>query len=224
MKQFIKKFLVFAKNIFVKTPNKTYWQKTMQIVGPAVKEDFDKTGQKQTRDAIEKFIINHSNRNTLLLDAGCNTAIEGYRLFNKKYKGNYYGVDSNPRAINFAKYNLSEYKKNLLVVSDLEKLPFKNKFFEIVLIKDIIEHQRYYENILTELVRVAKKYLILSLFIKLTDKDEDVIKIHKDGYYLNKYSKKLLFNFFSNNGFKKPKSIYTDSQDEVLVFERKALV
>ncbi len=211
---------IFITHLFSTNPKRTYWQKTNTVVGPALKENFDKTGQKETRNAIEKFILDHSDKETKLLDAGCNTGIEGYRLITKGYKGKYFGADSNNKAIEYAKYNLSSFKNIFLTASDLDKLDFASKYFDIVLIKDIIEHQIHYKTILSKLNKLTNNYLILSLFIKLTPKNQDEIKLHPDGYYLNKYSKNKLLVFFAQQGFKKPKIIYSDKQDEVLIFKR----
>lgn len=215
------KLKVFFHHLFSNKPRTTYWQRARLIVGPATKEEFNKTGQKETRNAIEEFILNHSTKKTTLLDAGCNTAIEGYRLFKKGYKGHYTGVDSNSKAIQYAQYNLNEFKNYSLFVSDLDKLYFKHKQFDIVLMKDVIEHQQHYRNVLSEATRVAKKYFVLGLFITLSESAKDKIKLHPDGYYLNKYAKQPLLKFMAECGFKTPQTIYQDKQDEILIFERK---
>ncbi len=220
MKRLLVKTKIILSSLFSTDNKNTYWQKTYSIVGPAMKEDFSKTGQKETRNAIEKFILKHSNVNTLLLDAGCNTGIEGYRLFKKGYKGRYVGVDSNNKAIQYAEYNLSEFDKANLFVSDLNMLDFPDKHFDLVLVKDVIEHQRDHKSLLSELTRVTKKYLLLSLFIKLSSTGKDKIKLHPDGYYLNKYSKEFLFKFLFQKGFSNKKIIYSNAQDDVLVFQR----
>lgn len=198
----------------------TYWQRIKNIVGPAKVEDFDKIGQKPTREAFEKFIVTNSNKELLLLDAGCNTGVEAHRLLEKGFKGSYFGVDNNIKAIKLAKLNLDKKPKVKFFLQDLEKLQFKKNFFDIVLTKDIIEHHQYYIKILTELSRVTKKYLILSMFIKPSFFLEDKIKLHKDGYYMNRYNQGKIFSFLKKHSFKKPKKIYEDWQDITYVFEK----
>lgn len=199
---------------------KTYWQKIRNIVGPANKENFDEIGQKKTREAFENYIVKHSTSKTLLLDAGCNTGIEAERLYNIDFKGNYFGVDNNTKAIKFAKKNIKNNSKVKFFDQDLNKLNFKDKYFDIILTKDVIEHHQYYVHILTELARVCKKYLILSMFIKPSFFLGDRIKLHKDGYYLNRYNQGKLFTYFRKHHFGKPKKIYEDWQDIVYVFEK----
>ncbi len=199
---------------------KTYWQKIRNIVGPALKEDFSEIGQKKTRETFENFIVKHSSSKTLFLDAGCNTGVEATRLYENGFKGNYFGVDNNTKAIKFAKKNLKDYKKVKFFDEDINKLNFKNQYFHIVLIKDVIEHHQHYVKILSEISRVCKKYLILSMFIKPSFFLGDRIKLHKDGYYLNRYNQNKLFTFLRKHHFGKPKKIYEDWQDVTYVFEK----
>ncbi len=199
---------------------KTYWQKIKGIVGPAYSKDFDKTGQQNTRSAIEKYITSVSDKHTRLLDAGCNTGIEGYRLLQNNFLGKYIGVDSNSKAIKMARENLKTDKKYEFFTQDLSDLKFSDEYFDIVLSKDVIEHHKYYEAIIHELTRVTKKYLILSMFIRPSIFFKDKIILHSDGYYLNKYNRKKLFDFIVKTGFKKPRTIYWNLQDEVFLFEK----
>ena len=62
-------------------PDTTYWQNHPEIIGPARKEQFKDIGQQETRVALERVILAYSSAQTSLLDAGCNTGVEGFRLF-----------------------------------------------------------------------------------------------------------------------------------------------
>lgn len=200
--------------------SKTYWQKSSKITGPALAKEFDTIGQIETRKAIEHYVLSCSSIDTKLLDAGCNTGVEGYRLFIAKYAGHYTGVDSNGKAIKIADYNLSLFPNKRLVRCSLEKLPFNNKEFDLTLNKDVIEHHRSYASILTEILRVTRHRLILSMFIQCTDLPNDIIHKHKDGYYLNSYNRQYLYSFIKKNSFELDKIIYKDRNDEVLIFKR----
>ena len=59
---------------------KTYWQKIKGIVGPAYSKDFDKTGQQNTRSAIEKYITSVSDKHTdyLMPDAHWNRRLSPF--------------------------------------------------------------------------------------------------------------------------------------------------
>jgi ubiquinone/menaquinone biosynthesis C-methylase UbiE len=199
---------------------KTYWQRIKNIVGPAKLSEFSQIGQQNTRKSFEEFIIKNSDKNSLLLDAGCNTGVEAHRLIEKGYRGRYYGVDNNDKAIKIAKSNFKKETEIKFFNQDLGKIQFKKAFFDFVLCKDVIEHHQYYTKILMELTRVTKKYLILSMFIKPSFFLGDKIKLHKDGYFLNRYNQKKLFSFMLKQRFLKPIKIYEDWQDIVYVFER----
>jgi SAM-dependent methyltransferase len=196
----------------------SYWQKINHIIGPAEAADFHRIGQKETRDAIEAFALSQSTARTSLLDAGCNTAVEGFRLFEKGFPGTYVGIDSNPKALFYALVNLSGRQASF-ALADLSSIPFPDAFFDIVINKDVIEHAAGYEPILGELTRLARRWFVLSTFIHLNDM-EDRISLHPDGYHLNSYERGRLYGFLEGRGMGNPQTIFRDAQDEVIVFER----
>ncbi len=196
----------------------TYWQAIDHIIGPATVGDFDQIGQKDTRNAIERFILDHSHSTTRLLDAGCNTAVEGWRLFQKSYPGLYTGIDSNAKALTYALQNLHGYPA-AFALADLEATNQPDGYFDIVLTKDVIEHASHYAAILEELARVTKRWLILSMFIKTHD-EPDFIHREPQGYYHNRYERQKLYHFMAVLGFGDPEVIFEAGEDEVLVFER----
>lgn len=197
----------------------TYWQTINHIIGPATTEEFDQIGQKETREAIERFILGHSGASTVLLDAGCNTGVEGCRLFQKSYSGFYIGVDSNAKALTFALQNLHGHRAAFFL-ADLEAVPYPDDYFDIVLIKDVIEHASHYTDILTELARVTKKWLILSMFIRMHDQP-DFIYREPEGFHHNRYQRQRLYDFMAALGLGHPTIIFETGEDEVLVFEKK---
>lgn len=196
-----------------------YWQKVKNIFKIPVK-DYKQEEQTKTYLAIEKFILNNSNKDSLLLDAGCSIGNEGFRLYKSGFKGMYFGVDNNTKTIKIAKKNSKTNNKMNFYLLNLEKLNFKTNYFDIVLVKDVIENQQYYVKILTELIRVAKKYLILSMSIKPSVFLGDKIKLHQKSGYQNRYNQAKLFAFIIKHHFKKPQKIYEDWQDITYVFEK----
>jgi len=204
----------------------TFWQRYNGIIGPALVDQFSRVRQKETRNSFEDFILKNSNCNTKLLDAGCNTGVTGWRLFNKGYEGEYYGVDNNNKALSIAIQNL-ERSKSVFFQRDISSIPFPDKYFDIVLTKDVIEHCKDYETILIELARLTKKYLILSMFIKMSDLP-DQINLQPNGFYMNRYNRKRLMdlmiktlNMTYNIIFVEDKDKDKDKDgDEVIVFEK----
>lgn len=195
------------------------WQKTPYIVGPAKAKDFFDAPKPELRNAFESFILNHSNENTKLLDAGSNAGILGYRLYSKVFCGIYVGVDSNLKALLYAIDNL-EGTPASFCLADLSEINFPNNYFDIVFSRDVIEHQPNYEPILKELARLTSKYLILSIFIKFHDGQDLINFDSKYEVYLNRYNRQKIYDFLQNLGLKNPKIIYSVDDDEVIIFEK----
>lgn len=88
-----------------------------------------------------------------ILDAGCGPGILLNQIYNiYKIKG--YGVDISNAAINAGK-KLSD-KNVILKTGKLEKLPYKNNFFDVVISFDVLEHIQDKEKVLNEMMRVLK--------------------------------------------------------------------
>ena len=149
-----------------------FWE-AQGIMGPLSAVDFYQIGQQVVRQNFETFIVRHSDEKTKLLDAGCSTGVEGWRLYQQGFQGEYWGVDNNEKAIALARKNLEEFPVSFSV-EDVAKLSFPDRHFDIVLLKDMIEHYKYYDAILNELVRVTKQYFILSTFIKPSDAPDQI--------------------------------------------------
>ncbi len=196
----------------------TYWQTIDKVIGPASVSEFDQIGQKETRGSFERFIIEHSNPFTKILDAGCNTGIEAWRLYQNNFQGIYTGVDSNAKALKYAIENLHGFPA-AFSLADLESIKYPNGYFDIVLNKDVIEHAIFYEAILAELARLTGKTLVLSMFIRMHDKP-DIIHREPQGFYHNRYDRHKLYRFMSDHGFGMPEIIFQSGEDEVLVFEK----
>ena len=93
------------------------------------------------------------------MDAGCNTGVTGWRLFQKGFLGRYYGVDSNWKALLLAEGNMAGHNA-VFKQDDLAKLSFPDQYADIVFSKDVIEHCLGYDDILKDLCRVMKTYFI----------------------------------------------------------------
>ena len=114
-----------------------------------------------------------------------------------------------------------------VTLADVAEIPFAHRSFDIVLTKDVIEHAADYRPILSELGRLAGRYLVLSMFIRLHDAP-DMIRLEPQGFHHNRYNRSGLYAHLEAIGFGEPQIIYaaptprhSGFQDEVLVFERK---
>lgn len=110
--------------------------------------------KKKYNEDIKKFIANNIsrlNKGNIILDAGCDT---GYLSgqFTSRYKVT--GVDKNYDAIKECRRNYPEAQYE---VADLQALPFKDNFFDAIILNMVIEHMRELNELLSELHRVLKK-------------------------------------------------------------------
>ncbi len=88
-----------------------------------------------------------------ILDIGC--GIGFYANYIAKTGAKTYGIDMSSEYIKQAK-KYAKFKINFKV-ADANKLPFKNGFFDKVLMTEVLEHIPDYKKALTQLCRVLRK-------------------------------------------------------------------
>jgi ubiquinone/menaquinone biosynthesis C-methylase UbiE len=110
-------------------------------------------------DRIRK-LIQWTPRCRRLLDLGCDSGDVTARLVDKAEET--YGVDNNPEAIAAAK---RKHKGVKFVLAKGERLPFKDDFFDAVVMGEVLEHVEDERKTLNEVYRVLKPggTLILSV-------------------------------------------------------------
>lgn len=108
---------------------------------------------RSTHDTVLRLIEKNlpSKKPLKILDAGCGT---GFFMSKLKKFGVVFGVDINPEAVKFAK---KRGVKNI-TLSSVEKLPFKDNFFDILVSVDVLYHQEVGSDVkaLEEFCRVLK--------------------------------------------------------------------
>ena len=115
-------------------------------------------GSKEREKIVDSFISRCENVNSFL-DAGC---AEGHYLskFQEKFKENV-GLEFDEHRSLRASQNLS--KKALVVRGSVENLPFKDNSFDLVLCSEVLEHIPDWKKALSELQRVSRKYIVLTI-------------------------------------------------------------
>jgi ubiquinone/menaquinone biosynthesis C-methylase UbiE len=89
-----------------------------------------------------------------ILDIGCNSGTFTRQIYNVFPKSKIYGIDISRKAILYAK---RKYKDMSFSVARAEKLPFKNKSFDLVTCFEVLEHVDEPEKIIKEILRVLRK-------------------------------------------------------------------
>ncbi len=157
-----------------------------------------------------------------LLEVGCGDG----RILNQligKYE-NICGLDIS--------YNALNYVQAETVQGSLEKLPFPDNSFDVVICCEVLEHLPYsiYEKSLKEIERVSKKYILISV-----PNDENLnigmIKCPQCGCFshiwrhLRSFNTKKLESLFRNFKIHKTKILFTDQfMFSNLVFKLKTLL
>src|ERR1035437_3886429 len=95
-----------------------------------------------------------------ILDVGCG---EGFTLNRLKEKGigkKLEGIEYLPAAIDLGKKTYPDIK---ITQGTIYELPYKDNSFDLVLCTEVLEHLDKPQDALKELVRVSKRYLVISV-------------------------------------------------------------
>jgi ubiquinone/menaquinone biosynthesis C-methylase UbiE len=129
-----------------------------------------------------------------VLDIGCGPGHLVNALFQKDFKA--FGVDIVKEFIDFAQKNQS----GIFQVASATKLPFKNKEFDTVILKSVIEHLEDDKLALKEALRVGKKVIVIvPQTVPKNLKIRGLIYSHyQDKTHLRTYTKKSLNKLAKN--------------------------
>lgn len=127
--------------------------------------------QKNTsKNPLQKFLLNNfyssliSFANKLepnsILDVGCGEGFTLNKLHNEHFCDKLEGIDNSDEAIKIGKKLFPDIKLNK---ADIYKLPYNKDSFDLVISTEVLEHLENPEKALSEILRVAKKYVLLSV-------------------------------------------------------------
>jgi ubiquinone/menaquinone biosynthesis C-methylase UbiE len=108
-----------------------------------------------------------------------------------------YGVDFSPKTIETAS---RQYPHVKYILSDCTKTPFENKFFDVSVSGEVIEHLRNPEAFIAEMARITKRRMILS-----TPNME-----YDDAEHLWEFNEEDLIKMFSLYGKSKCETIHSE--------------
>jgi len=124
-----------------------------------------------------------------MLDVGCGACPEYYGFKSDGYEMYLWGIEVTPRLLAFA------VSKNLPVQQgNAEKIPFDDACYDVVYARHLLEHLRYYKKALKEMIRVAKKEVLIVFFLEPDDMPDNLdYKLQeKSALFNNRYNKTKL--------------------------------
>ncbi len=119
---------------------------------------------------IQQFLINRFYKKIFsllkplkvdtILDAGCGEGFTLVKIQRAKIGKRAQGIDNSATAIKLAK---KHYPNLLIEKGSIYELPYKDSSFDLVVSTEVLEHLEDPEKALSEIKRVASKYVLLSV-------------------------------------------------------------
>lgn len=127
-----------------------------------------------------------------MLDIPCGFCTEYAGLQQDNIAITYYGIDIAQPLVELAQ------EKGLMVVhGSIEDIPYPDSYVDLCYARHIFEHIPSYEIALNELMRVARKEVLIIFSLKPTINADQICLWH--GIYFNRYNKNALECFCKNN-------------------------
>lgn len=110
------------------------------------------------REVLKKFKV----KSVLDVGSGPSTEFTGFSLDEELADVSYVGLDGSQKMLQVGR---SRYPEIVLVRGSVEKTPFKDRSFDAVVIKHVLEHQpNGYRLTIVEALRLARKCVIIDFF------------------------------------------------------------
>lgn len=127
-----------------------------------------------TKNPLKRMLVNKLNsrlcdkisdlktpeRNIKVLDAGCGEGFVSQAILEFVPDADILGIDFQDTAIEIAKERVKGVKFRQ---ANIYQMPFEDKSFDVVLCSEVLEHLKYPENAISELIRVSKQYIIITV-------------------------------------------------------------
>lgn len=142
-----------------------------------------------------------------ILDYGCGSATTWEAIVQDgTIHGKYLGLDIIPKNVEWCKENYpdGDFKVNSLI----HEIDMPDKTWDVVYSRHVVDHMESFEKAMDEHKRVAKKLVIVMLWVPFSTGDKHEIKnidyrhnggiLYKDEY-TNQYSKKKVLEYLEND-------------------------
>lgn len=131
-----------------------------------------------------------------ILDAGCGEGFTLSKLYEFKIGKELEGIDSSEQAIELGK---KMYPHLSLKIGDIYTLRYIDNSFDIVICTEVLEHLQDPKEALKELVRVSKKYLLLTVPNEPWFLLSNYTRWGEDIGHINKWSSSSFQKFITHN-------------------------
>ncbi len=172
--------------------------------------------QKHTsKNPLQRFLIENFHKALLqivnglkpetVLDAGCGEGFTLARLQKEGIGKHLEGIDYSLDAINLGKKN---HPSLSLKQDDIYNLPYSDNSFDLVICSEVLEHLEHPKKALNEIVRISKKYCLLSVpnepifMISNFLRGKNLSRWGNDIEHINHWSRKSFENFVKEKGLK----------------------
>lgn len=132
-----------------------------------------------------------------ILDAGCSLCTLFFAIKKEQLDIDYQGLDVTQSFVERAqKFGITTTQ------ASVEHMPFDDNTYDIVYARHVLEHLEYYQQALNEMIRVAKKEVMISFFMHPNNWTPDAITINTIDelpVYHNQYNKLKLESWIKDN-------------------------
>lgn len=146
-----------------------------------------------SRVAVRKHLKAKKYSSMLDIPSGMCTDFFGFKHDNIEI--DYYGIDITPKLVDYArKLDIN------VVLGSIENIPMHDSFVDVCYARHILEHLDYYHKAIAEMIRVAKKEVIIVFFIKPSNRSDYINNYEKNGYelYENHYNQQKIEQYVTS--------------------------
>ena len=173
----------------------TWWDKEIKNQFNDFKSWVGKSNA-QSKVVIRDFIIKEGYKS--IIDFGCGLCDDYFEY--KKIPITWTGIEGSEFL-----YKHTQVQEIPVIKAEAHKTGLPDQSAEVAYSRHVLEHQRYYEPILTEMIRVASKMVIHIFFI--SPRDKEIINFQENtNLYHNTFDRNEIFKFLEKHikvkGFK----------------------
>ena len=166
-----------------------------------------------SKNPLQRFLIENFYQTLLqiisdlkpktILDAGCGEGFTLARLKNNRIGERLEGIEYSLEAISLGK---KMYPSISIKQGDIYALPYNDNSFDLVICSEVLEHLEHPEKALTEVIRVSKKYCLLSVpneqFFMISNflRGKNLSRWGNDIEHINHWSKTSFEKFVKESG------------------------